>query len=201
MTTGDAPEEPASPAGAGGGPAASGTSPAEQLNRGALTGEWQLDPGRSSVTFGAKNFWGLATVRGRFTEISGDGVVGPDGTVTGQVVLDARSVDTRNAKRDRHLRSHDFFNVDEQPNITLTVTGIRPAGANRVEMAGQLRIAGQTRQITVPATVEATDETTVSFVSDVDIDRTEYGMTWNMVGSVSKRSVIHAETTFTRSGA
>ena len=65
-------------------------------------------------------------------------------------------------------------------------------------MVGQLNVAGQSRQLTVPATVALTDGTTAAFVSDVEIDRTDYGMTWNKLGMVSKQSVIHAETTFTK---
>ena len=125
MSTGDIPQESSSSG------SSSGSSPNDLLASGVLAGAWQLDAARTSVTLRSKSVWGLVSVRGRFTEVSGNGVVTPGGTVNGQVVIDAKSVDTHNAKRDQHLRSAEFFNVDEHPTITFTVTAYAPPSATR----------------------------------------------------------------------
>ena len=80
-------------------------------------GNWILVPDRSKVTFRNKTMWGLATVTGEFTEFRGDGSA--DAGVNGQVVIGAASVRTGIGKRDNHLRSADFFDVERHPDITV----------------------------------------------------------------------------------
>ena len=63
------------------------------------SGTWTLDPAASSVTFSAKAMWGLATVKGTFGILSGEGTVAEDGSATGKVAVDAGSVNTRNSSR------------------------------------------------------------------------------------------------------
>ena len=72
--------------------------------------------------------WGLAPVNGVFSEVSGNGTVSADGEVSGTVRVAAASIDTRNAGRDAHLRSADFFDSGNHPDITFPVDGIRPSG-------------------------------------------------------------------------
>ncbi|MFB7510289.1 YceI family protein, partial [Streptomyces broussonetiae] len=87
------------------------------------TGTWQLDPSASAVSLRHKTMWGLVTVKGAFTAVSGAGEVRPDGSATGTVTLEAASLDTKHAKRDTHLRSADFFDADQHPEITFAVRG------------------------------------------------------------------------------
>jgi polyisoprenoid-binding protein YceI len=75
---------------------------------GALAGEWVLDPRRSSIRLKSRSMWGLAPVNGVFSEVSGNGTVSADGEVSGTVRVAAASIDTRNARRDAHLRSAGF---------------------------------------------------------------------------------------------
>ena len=88
----------------------------------ASQGRWTLDPAGSSAEFHAKQFWGAITVHGHFERLEGEGTVAPDGTVSGVVRLDAASLTTKNNKRDKHLRSADFFDTEHHPNVTITVT-------------------------------------------------------------------------------
>ena len=74
--------------------------------------EWTTDPGRTTVEFEAEHFWGLHAVRGRFQSFSGTYVVGPGGSAI-ELTIDAASVDTGCAARDRHLRSAEFFHAEE----------------------------------------------------------------------------------------
>src|SRR5690606_10581994 len=76
----------------------------ESTSLGSWAGSWSLDPSRSSLRFRSSALWGLVKVHGEFTDISGEGSVAPDGTVSGRLEIAAASVDTGKAKRDRHLR-------------------------------------------------------------------------------------------------
>ena len=87
----------------------------------ALAGNWTLDPSRSTVSLRSKSMWGLAPVKGVFRQASGQGTVSPAGDVSGTVTVGAASIDTKNKKRDTHLRSADFFDSDTYPDITVTV--------------------------------------------------------------------------------
>ena len=84
-----------------GGVAQAGADVAALVRDGALTGRWVLDPRASRVEFRVRHFWGAVTVRGWFERLEGERVVGPDGKVTGQLVMDAASLDTKNKRRDR----------------------------------------------------------------------------------------------------
>jgi len=73
-----------------------------------LTGRWMLDPERTAVSFHTKALWVLG-VKGTARVISGDAQLNSDGTVTGKLVIDAASLDTKNKKRDDHLRTGEFW--------------------------------------------------------------------------------------------
>src|ERR1700693_1442394 len=83
-------------------------------------GTWHLDPNRTTIEFHTKAVWGLAKVKGTFSAVSGSGVVGDRGTISGELVVDANSIDTRNKRRDKHLRSADFFDVSAYPTFSFT---------------------------------------------------------------------------------
>jgi polyisoprenoid-binding protein YceI len=79
-----------------GGAAGPGSGIKELARDGALVGQWKLDPQASHVEFRVRHFWHTITVRGRFERVEGEGTVSPDGTATGQIVIDATSLNTRN---------------------------------------------------------------------------------------------------------
>lgn len=152
---------------------------------------WQLDPHGSSVTFTHKHTWGLHTVQGRFTRVTGSGEILADGSGRGRLAIDASSLDTKNSQRDTHLRSKAFFNTDEHPQIIVDITtATRKGGAGAADAAeaaeatGSLTVAGITRPVTVRAQlVEATGEA-VTLTAETDISRADFGMTWNFAGIV-----------------
>jgi polyisoprenoid-binding protein YceI len=118
--------------------------------------------------------------------------VGSDGGLSGALVIDATSIDTRNKKRDAHLRTADFFEVERFPTITFEGTSGRPAGSGKVELAGTLTVHGQTRPLSVVADVRvAADVATVS--TEVAIDRSEWGLSLTPFGAgLVNRVMINA---------
>ena len=71
---------------------------------------------------------GLAPVNGLFRQVAGTGTITPAGEVSGAITVVAASIDTKNTRRDTHLRSADFFDSENYPDITFTVEGMRPSG-------------------------------------------------------------------------
>src|SRR5689334_16782366 len=102
------------------------------------TGLWQLDHTASTVAVQHKTMWGLVTVKGSFNALSGQGEVKPDGTAQGTITLDAASLDTKHTKRDKHLRSADFFDVDHHPEITFAVQHAEARSDDTAQITGEL---------------------------------------------------------------
>jgi polyisoprenoid-binding protein YceI len=174
------------------------TTPALQvlLTNGSLTGEWALDPGASSIRLTSKSM-GLFRVTGEFREVEGHGTVSPDGQVEGQLTVAAASVDTKNARRDEHLRSADFFDTDSNPDITFTVDGIRPAG-HGVAVRGWLTVRGHTRPLSFEATASGQADGEIWLDAEVPVNRADFDLTWNLLGMVSLYNVIAVHAVFTR---
>src|SRR3954468_3903898 len=93
------------------------TTNANAVSPAIATGTWNVDPSHSSVEFQVKHM-GLATVKGFFGEFAGKLEVAEDGTVTADGTVEAASLNTRSAQRDEHLRSADFFDVENYPQLT-----------------------------------------------------------------------------------
>jgi len=162
-----------------------------------LAGSWTLDPSRSVVSLRSRSMWGLAPVSGVFREISGDGTVTPGGEVTGTVAVAAGSVDTGNKKRDAHLRSAEFFDVGDHPHITVEVERVRPSGAGAT-VTGTLSVRGRTRPVSFSARVSVADQGEVWLDAELQVDRSDFGMTWNQLGMASMHNTITVHAVFTR---
>jgi polyisoprenoid-binding protein YceI len=120
-------------------------------------------------------------------------VVAPDGTVSGRLVIDTGSIDTRNKRRDEHLRSADFFEVDTYPTLIYTVTGASPVG-DKVKVSGDFTVHGQTRPVEVLATVTDDGPDRVRITAEVDIDRSQWGLTWAKMGArLTNHVVVNAQ--------
>ena len=102
---------------------------------------WTADPSRTTVEFEVEHLWGLHTVRGRFRSFGGAYVVGPGGSEI-ELTIDAASVDTGCAARDKHLRSADFFGAEQHPQVRFTSTRVTGLGSGRVRVSGELEAAG-----------------------------------------------------------
>ncbi|GGK63257.1 YceI family protein [Streptomyces flaveus] len=165
------------------------------------TGLWQLDPARSTVAVRQKTMWGMVTVNGTFAGITGDGEVRPDGSASGTVTLDAASLDTKHEKRDKHLRSADFFDVDRHPTITFAVRSCVPHTDDTVEVSGQLTVRGVSRPVSFTARVTDSAADAVTLAAELTVDRTEFGISWNQMGMMRGLTTITTSLRFARASA
>ncbi|WP_225830470.1 YceI family protein [Streptomyces sp. NK08204] len=164
------------------------------------TGLWQLDPAASTVAVRHKHMWGLVAVKGVFTTVGGQGEVKPDGSVTGTVTLDATSLDTKNDKRDAHLRSADFFDAENHPEITFTLHGADVQG-DSARVTGELTARGITKPLTFTARLTGVDAQAVTVEAEAKVDREDYGMTFNQLGMITRVSTVTVKLRFTRAQA
>jgi polyisoprenoid-binding protein YceI len=123
----------------------------ELLKDAALAGEWILDPSRSTVSLKSRSMWGLARVNGVFRQVTGNGTISPAGEASGAITMAAATIDTKNTRRDTHLRLADFFDSDNYPHITFTADGIRPSGQG-VTVTGTLSVRDRARPLTFDGT-------------------------------------------------
>ena len=165
------------------------------LQDGALAGDWVLDRRASSIRFKSKAF-GLP-VTGAFREISGNGAVGLGGEASGTLTVAAASIDTSNARRDRHLRSADFFDSGSHPDITFTTTGIRPDGQG-VAVTGALTVRDNTQPVSFDAAASVQGDGEIWLDAEVHINRADFGLTWNLLGMASMHSTLTIHAVFTR---
>lgn len=159
-------------------------------------GPFTLDPARSSVALRHKTLWGLVNVRGVFESVHGGGEVAADGSAHGTVVLDAASLDTKNAKRDTHLRSKDFFDAEAHPQITFAVARIAPTAEGAAQVDGELTVRETSRKLSFPVRYESQGTDAVVLRGSVQIDRADFGMTWNQLGMINGAATIEIELRF-----
>jgi polyisoprenoid-binding protein YceI len=179
-------------------PAQTATALQEKLANGSLAGNWTLDPARSTATLRSKSIWGLAPVKGVFREIEGGGTVSPAGEVSGRISVATGALDTKNAKRDTHLRSDDFFLTEKYPAITFSLDKLVPADGG-VTASGTITVRETTRPVSFPATVTVAGDGEVALDATVHVDRSEFGLTWNQMGMASMKNTITIHAVFTRS--
>jgi polyisoprenoid-binding protein YceI len=171
--------------------------PLALLTEGALAGEWVLDPHRSSIRLKSRSVWGLAPVNGVFREVSGEGTVSPDGEVSGTVTVAAASIDTKNTKRDTHLRSADFFDSGNHPDITFTADGVRPSGQD-VTVTGALTVRGRSRPLSFDAAASVQGDGEIRLDAEVHVNRADFGLTWGRAGMTSMHNTLTIHAVFTR---
>jgi polyisoprenoid-binding protein YceI len=173
------------------------------------TSVWKLDPTHSNIEFSAKHLM-LTTVRGRFADVEGTVTVKgatPD-TAAVDATMKVASIDTRTEQRDQHLRSADFFDVENYPAITFKSTRIS-GSRERFTITGDLTIRGTTKPVTLDVTYEGTGKDPwggerMGFSADGKIDRREFGLTWNQALEaggvvVSNEIKIHIDAELVRS--
>lgn len=167
------------------------------LEDAALTGTWTLDVAKSTVSLRSKSMWGMVPVKGVFRQVGGQGNVSPAGDVSGTVTVSAASIDTKNKKRDTHLRSADFFDSGNNPDITFAAAGIRPSGQG-VAVAGALTVRGRTRPLSFDAAASVHGDGEIWLDAEVVINRADFGLTWNQMGLVSVNNTLIVHAVFTR---
>src|SRR5260370_28601926 len=124
--------------------------PNQAIDPSQFAGKWTLDGSGSAISFRASSLWGLMKVRGKFTRLRGEAIIEPNGSVRGQLVVDASSMDTANTKPDNHLRSDDFFNVAKHPEIVFQLSRIVPA-SDQHRLTVPLPIIGNSQPLQLTA--------------------------------------------------
>jgi polyisoprenoid-binding protein YceI len=168
------------------------------LNDPDTAGVWRLDPDRSTVGFRIKNFWGLANVKGRFTDVSADGHVTGKGAIFGRLDVQVASLRTGISKRDEHLQSADFFDADRYPEISVEVTAVGPSAGDAADLRATFSIKGVTAPVPLPVQVRTLDDGAVQVTAETTIDRDQFDIGWNRLGMVAKTATVAADTYFVR---
>lgn len=150
------------------------------------TTSWTIDPVHSSAEFKVKHMM-ITNVKGRFTDVKGTLEFDQADVTKSKITatIDAASIDTRNADRDTHLKSADFFDVEKFPTLSFTSTRITNAGAGELKVEGDLTIRDVTRPVVFE--VEGPSEpgkdpwgnTRIGWSATTKINRKDYGLTWN----------------------
>lgn len=149
---------------------------------------WQIDTAHSSAQFAVKHMM-VSTVRGQFGKITGTVKYDPKAPEKSSVeaVIDVNTIDTREPKRDAHLRSPDFFDVEKYPTMSFKSTSVKQAGAGKLKVTGDLTMHGVTRQVTfdVEGPSAPVPDGKGGFKSGASatarIKRSEFGLTWNRI--------------------
>jgi polyisoprenoid-binding protein YceI len=166
------------------------------LRDGTLAGSWTLDPARSEVRLETRHTWGLRPLHGVFRQVAGNGTVTAAGAAAGVITVAAASVDTKNPVRDKHLRSADFFDIASHPDLTFAADAVSPADGG-VRITGQLTVRGNTRPAAFDATVSAAGDE-VQLDGQLQVNRADFGLTWNRIGIASMDNTIIIHAVFTR---
>ncbi len=147
--------------------------------------KWTVDSAHSSVEFSVKHMM-IAKVKGVFNEFTANIEADPTDLTTAKIdfTVDLASIDTRNNDRDAHLRSADFFDVENNPSMTFKSTGIENTGDGEYDVTGDLTIAGVASPETFSVTFEGQGKDPwgnekVGFSAEGKIKRSDYGLTWN----------------------
>ena len=153
-----------------------------------FTGTWALDPAKTTVDFRTKAMWVLP-VKGTAKALSGEAQISPDGGVKGTLVIDAASFDTKNRKRDDHLRSEDFLEAIKYPTITFTANSGQVVDSDRVEVTGALTVHGRSQPLTLQVDVTGAGSS-AEVASEVEIDRSLWDVSWARMGAGLKNHVV-----------
>lgn len=149
-----------------------------------FAGSYTIDPAHSEIGFTARHAM-VTKVRGSFTDFTGSAATEEGlGNASISVEIQAGSLDTRNADRDGHVKSADFFDVETYPTITFTSTGVEAEGDDHLLVTGDLTIKDVTKSVTVDFEFdgEVTDpwgNSRVGFEGSTEINRSDFGLTWN----------------------
>jgi polyisoprenoid-binding protein YceI len=166
----------------------------------AYVGIWNIDPSCSTIGFRAKSMWGFAPVKGRFTEFNGDGQITDAQTIFGRIDIHTASLSTNLGKRDDHLRSADYFDVERFPEISVVVTGAEAINGDIVDLRAQLTVKGTTAPLPLRATIAMEDDTAARVSTQTTIDRKDFGVDGNLMGMLTDKVSISADVVFRRAG-
>ena len=162
-----------------------------------LSGTYAIDPSHSRIGFVARHAM-VTKVRGSFNEFEGTGSFDADDPTQSQLrlVIQAASIDTRNADRDGHLRSNDFFAMEQFPEITFVSNAVDQLDTDTYRVTGDLTIKGVTKPVSVDfeytgTAVDPYSNVRVGFEGKTVINRTDWGVSWN--GALETGGVLVSE--------
>ena len=150
-----------------------------------LTGTYAIDPTHSRIGFVARHAM-VTKVRGSFNEFDGTGFFDAANPANAQLQLtiQAASIDTRNADRDAHLRSNDFFDMDTYPEISFVSTAVEQTDDDEYQVTGDLTIKGVTNSVTIEfeytgTAVDPYGNTRIGLDGKTTVNRKDWGVNWN----------------------
>ena len=161
------------------------TTTATQTNTPATLTTWSVDPAHSHVEFAIRHLM-ISTVKGRFGIVRGtvhsDDADPAKGSA--EIEIDVDSIDTREAQRDAHLKSADFFEAEKYPTIVFRSTRVTDVNGNRFTLIGDLTMHGVTRELALDVTSEGRAKDPwggerAGFSATAKINRSDFGLTWN----------------------
>ncbi|MFA1818765.1 YceI family protein [Virgibacillus oceani] len=147
---------------------------------------WNVDTVHSDLGFSVKHMM-ISKAKGTFNDF--DAVLEADvDDLTDsklEITIDAASIDTKNKDRDDHLRSADFFDVENHPKITFKATDIKKKSENNYDVTGDLTVRGTTKPVVLDVDFEGQSKdpmsgnTVAGFSGETKINRKDFGLTWN----------------------
>lgn len=156
------------------------------LTAGARATEYEIDPAHTQVGFKAKHVTGK--VPGRFTKFSGSFTYEPKNPKAwkAEATIDAASINTDNDKRDAHLRSADFFDVEKYPAISFKSTRVAGLKGGRAKLYGELTMHGVTKPVALDLEIGGVDKDpwgneSAGFTAVGTLNRKDFGIVWNKV--------------------
>jgi polyisoprenoid-binding protein YceI len=149
-----------------------------------VVGRWDIDPTHASINFEGRHMM-IAKVRGSFTNATGGIEVTEDPANSSvEVTIETASVESGTDDRDNHLRSPDFFDVENYPHMTFRASGLEPNG-DAYRLNGELTIKDVTRPVVLDfefngGLVDPYGMSRIAFSASTELDREDWGLTWNM---------------------
>src|ERR1700733_14896476 len=152
----------------------------------AATTTWNIDPAHSSAEFKVKHMM-ISNVKGHFGKVTGSLTLNESDLAKSRVeaLIEAGSLETRDAQRDAHLKSADFFHVEKFPTLTFKSTGVKVAGEGELSVEGDLTIHGVTRKVRfavegpTPPAKDPWGNTRIGLSATTKISRKDFGLTYN----------------------
>ena len=148
---------------------------------------WTIDPVHSSVEFSVRHLM-ITTVKGRFTDVQGTVVVDEANptAAAADITVQVASIDTREPQRDAHLKSADFFDVEQFPTLTFRSRAVREPKQDGFRLIGDLTIHGVTREVSLDVTNEGRARDPwggerAGYTATTKIKRSDFGLTWNQL--------------------
>jgi polyisoprenoid-binding protein YceI len=150
------------------------------------TTTWNIDPVHSVAEFKVKHMM-ISNVKGQFARLSGVLVLDEQDVTKSQVEasIDAASINTRDAQRDTHLKSADFFHVENHPTLSFKSTGIKRTAEEELAVTGDLTIRGVTHSVVfnvegpTPPAKDPWGNTRLGLSATTKINRKDFGLTYN----------------------